>query len=64
MTKKDYEKAASIAQEWARCASSDASESVVNAFVELFQGDNERFNEDRFRRACVPGANVRSRKVA
>lgn len=58
MTKKDYERAATIAQEhrpetgWPQ---------IINAFVELFAGDNPRFDEARFRAACIPGANVKAR---
>lgn len=66
MTKKDYEKAASIAQQVGRDDVLRVGQfgAVVDAFVELFVDDNDRFDEMRFRRACVPGANVRSRKVA
>lgn len=65
MTKKDYEKAASIAQEWMAHRAQAEAFAIQAAFVRLFQEDgNPRFDADRFRRACVPGANVRSRKVA
>lgn len=66
MTKKDYERAATIAQAWGRspcCMEQGAA--VEDAFVSLFEGDNPRFDEARFRRACAPGANVKAqpRKV-
>ena len=61
MSKKDYERAAEIAQ---RCATWVARVDVVGAFVDLFREDgNPRFDEARFRRACVPGANVRARRA-
>lgn len=65
MSKKDYEKAARIAQEQCIIGKTDklVHASVVRAFVDLFRDDNSRFNEDRFRRACAPGANVKSRKA-
>ena len=63
MTKKDYEKAARIAQ----IVHEEAAEShidVTEAFVELFCNDNPAFDEARFRRACVPGAKVRARRAS
>lgn len=65
MTKKDYERAARIVQETPSTAI-DARYYVEGAFVLLFRDDNPLFDEARFRRACVPGANVkaRPRKVA
>ena len=63
MTKRDYERAALIVQSvaqrkvaWRRCV-----EGITASFVELFAGDNHRFDEARFRAACVPGANVKAR---
>lgn len=64
MSKKDYEKAALIVQEAEHPALREngvAREIALEAFVDFFRGDNDRFDEDRFRRACVPGANVRAR---
>lgn len=62
MSKKDYERAASITQDVVRA--SNAPESVrlyvEQAFVRLFSSE-PRFDEHRFRRACVPGANVKAR---
>ena len=66
MSKKDYEKAALICQD---IALEDGAHDdkhlyaprMVNAFVEFFRNDNPRFDSDRFRRACVPGANVKAR---
>lgn len=57
MSKKHYEKAALIAQGFAP----KARNVVMLAFIGLFSGDNPRFDQDRFIRACVPGANVRAR---
>jgi hypothetical protein len=70
MHKKDYERAASIAQEAARDwydVNDACANAVIEGFVRLFKADgNPRFDEARFRAACVPGANVkaRPRKVA
>ena len=54
MTRKDYEKAASIAHEV--CAVEDPFSGqhniVVQAFVDLFRHDNPRFDVKRFRKAC------------
>lgn len=68
MTKKDYERAAWIIQRWAASddghtphAPGDCTNDMISAFVEFFEGDNTRFDAARFRRACVPGANVRAR---
>lgn len=38
-------------------------EQIIREMCALFSRDNPHFNEDRFRCACVPGANVRSRRV-
>jgi hypothetical protein len=62
MTKKDFEAAARIAQ----TCHEEVAESwadIVDAFVDLFRDDNPRFDEARFRAACVPGANVKARKA-
>ena len=55
MTRKDYEKAASIAHEV--YAVEDRllpvqHSIVVQAFVDLFRHDNPRFDVKRFRKAC------------
>lgn len=34
---------------------------TVTELADLFARDNGRFCRDRFKRACVPGANVRAR---
>lgn len=61
MTKKDYERAAKIAQE-TEVLEGNEPWAVQQAFVALFKADgNPRFDEARFRRACVPGANVKAR---
>lgn len=65
MTKKDYERAASLIQTAAEMAVERTEHQVVKVmtetFVLFFQDDNPRFDEARFRRACVPGANVKAR---
>lgn len=59
MSKKDYERAASIAQAY---DDEVVYPAVIGAFCTLFKLDgNPRFDEARFRRACLPGANVRAR---
>ena len=65
MTKKDYERAATIVQ-FMRSGLHTPNQEVIalgaeHAFVELFTGDNPRFDEARFRAACIPGANVKAR---
>jgi hypothetical protein len=65
MSKKDYERAATIAQ--AMSTHRDEHVFAVEAFLRFFRADgNPRFDEARFLQACVPGANVRARprKVA
>ena len=57
MTKKDYERAATIVQSYLDLHRAP----ITNAFIELFERDNPRFDEDRFRAACIPGANVKAR---
>lgn len=63
MSKKDYEAAATLLQERVRFWENDsyAAKELVETFVRFFAGDSGRFDADRFRRACVPGANVRAR---
>lgn len=61
MTKRDYEAAARIVQDIARKHIPERTEAVEDAFVEFFAADNNAFDPVRFRRACMPGANVRAR---
>ena len=64
MSKKDYDKAALIAQDFARFGpdSELTGRAVRDAFTRLFTADgNPRFDAARFLRACLPGANVRAR---
>jgi hypothetical protein len=63
LTKKNYEAAARIVQEYAATLSNTAIEAMTSAFVELFADDSVRFDEARFRRACRPGANVSARAM-
>lgn len=48
MHKKDYLKAVKIVH----CFPFIHQQMIVKAFVELFQGDNPKFDEDKFREAC------------
>jgi len=57
MTRKDYNKAASIARD-AYKGEAKCYEAIVEAFVELFRGDNPRFDANRFRTACEPERRV------
>jgi len=52
MTKKDYLRAIDTirSQNWVR--NENERELLIGTFVAFFQGDNPRFNEDRFRQAC------------
>lgn len=63
MSKKDYERAASILQGYniEKYPEECCWENAVDAFVKFFRGDNRLFDEERFRAACVPGANVKAR---
>lgn len=61
MSKKDYERAAEIAQRYVQGMEFPRTANVVEAFIELFEGDNPAFDEERFRSACSPGANVRAK---
>ena len=38
-------------------------EQIIRGMCRLFATENPKFDEDRFRCACVPGANVRSHRV-
>jgi len=50
MTKKDYLRAVKTIQ----FTNSTESEfqMLIDTFVEFFEGDNPRFNKERFRKAC------------
>jgi hypothetical protein len=53
MTKKDYIRAAEIVRtEYA--FNPAAHQTVVSAFISLFNGDNPNFDRDRFVAACKP----------
>ena len=66
MTKKDYNQAAAIARsakpitditgDRKELVSADIVRNrvVIDAFIQLFKGDNPRFDADRFRAACQP----------
>jgi hypothetical protein len=60
-----YEAIAEVMQEAKRDASCEAEldgiARVEAELVALFRGDNCHFMPERFRAACVPGANVRAR---
>lgn len=57
MSKKHYEYAAEIAQR----VDDDARAEVIEAFADLFRQYGSRFDVERFKRACQPGANVWAR---
>ena len=61
MTKKNYERAATIVQELRARGENFQSYATKEAFIKLFADDNPRFDEARFRAACIPGANVKAR---
>jgi hypothetical protein len=54
MTKKDYIKAAEIVAntKWDSKVKPAERQRMADAFVRLFQGDNPRFNKERFMTAC------------
>jgi hypothetical protein len=64
--KRHYEAIATAIQEARRRVADgennhDPIANVVDELSWLFRSDNGLFKCDRFRRACVPGANVRTR---
>ena len=64
--KRHYEAIATAIQEARRRVEDgdnnhDPIANVVDELSWLFRSDNGLFKCDRFRRACVPGANVRAR---
>jgi hypothetical protein len=72
MTKKDYERLATAFQRaharverefsgTARGVARYGIECAMHHMVDVLAADNSRFDPDRFRRACEPGANVRAR---
>ena len=65
MTKKDYERAATIVQDFAKGFAEGSNDSRVlcarHILSAFFSDDNPRFDESRFRAACIPGANVKAR---
>jgi hypothetical protein len=57
LNRKDYEKAAKIVRKYRVDTSAYKinpliSSSMEDGFIELFQDDNPRFDEERFRFAC------------
>ena len=62
--KRHYEAIATAIQEALEAGENnhDPIANVVDELSSLFRDDNGRFKWDRFRRACVPGANVRARQ--
>ena len=47
MTRKDYERAAEIIR-----IEGEGSQELIGTFVQFFQGDNPRFDKERFKAAC------------
>jgi len=62
--KRHYEAIATAIQEALEAGENnhDPIANVVDELSWLFRDDNGRFKWDRFRQACVPGANVRARQ--
>jgi hypothetical protein len=52
MSKKDYERAATIVRATKRFDATETRRIVIDAFIELFRDDNPRFNVNQFRKAC------------
>lgn len=59
MSKKDYERAALIVQS----ADTRDAPAMFAGFCALFAQDNPRFDWVRFKEACKPGTDVKSRRV-
>ena len=62
--KRHYEAIATAIQEAQRRADildRDGIAAVIDALGVMFKSDNGQFQWDRFKRACIPGANVRAR---
>jgi len=57
MSKKEYERAARLVQMMGEGR-------TVDLLERFFAGDNPRFDGERFRAACVPGANVKARGLS
>lgn len=53
MTKKNYIAAAEIIRKRLYMETEKVQTEAINCFVEFFKRDNERFNEERFRIACI-----------
>jgi len=62
MTKKDYIKAAEIVSKIPPMECGIHSLEVENAFTEFFRDDNPRFDEKRFRAACMAPEEPRKAK--
>lgn len=61
MTKKDYEKIATVMQNVRADLTATAHHRVCVELARMLSNDNGRFDYVRFIRACEPGANVRAR---
>ena len=62
--KRHYEAIATAMQEARRRADFEGNDpiaAVIDELSWLFKSDNGQFKWDRFKRACIPGANVRAR---
>ena len=62
--KRHYEAIATAIQEARRRAEFEGNDPIAAVIDELgwmFKSDNGQFKWDRFKRACIPGANVRAR---
>jgi hypothetical protein len=65
--KRHYEAIAEAMQEAKRYAINDDQhkgiDRSISELADTFARDNGSFDRDRFKRACVPGANVRARSA-
>lgn len=52
MTKKDYEKAAKIVKQTLMTRDPSYAQVLSDVLIELFAGDNPRFDRGRFLKAC------------
>lgn len=60
--KRHYEALAIVCQNVRADLTDSAAYRFECELCRMFSADNPAFDEDRFKRACVPGANVRKRK--
>jgi hypothetical protein len=59
MTRKHYNKSASLIRQYVEDYGQEGVDDIIDLFVELFSHDNPRFNEKKFRTACLPRRNTK-----